>query len=173
MAAANVNVPDILDKAVYAMEEEDVEEDEGTNNEEDEEDDEEEDDEDEDAEDNKEDEEAEDDAEEDRDLLMYSLTVFGYNANTCKAIVAGLNLRVPMDLVSFSDTRVDILAAALLWPHVYRANARIKLPLQSGTTCTSTRCGRPSEFGKAGRSRPISLTRPRSLEPELASMSCA
>jgi hypothetical protein len=77
-------------------------------------------------------EEAEDDAEEDRDLLMYSLMVFGYNASTCEAIVVGLNLRVPMDLVSFSDTRVDILAAALLRRHVYRANARIKLPLTIG-----------------------------------------
>jgi hypothetical protein len=62
----------------------------------------------------------------------YSLTVFGYNASTCEAIVVGLNLRVPIDLVSFSETRVDILAAALLRRHVYQANVRIKLPLAIG-----------------------------------------
>jgi hypothetical protein len=133
MAAANVNVPDILDEALYAMEEEDAEA--GTDDEEAEEveeDDEEEEDEVEDDEDVEEDEEVEDDAEEDRDLLMYSLTVFGYNANTCEAIVDGLNIRVPLDLVSFSDTRVDTLAALLLRRHVYRANARIKIPLTVG-----------------------------------------
>jgi hypothetical protein len=137
MAAANVNVPDILDEALYAMEEDDAEEeDAGTDDEEaegDEEDDEEDEDEVEDVEDVEEDEEeVEDEAEEDRDLLMYSLTVFGYNANTCEAIVDGLNIRVPMDLVSFSDTRLDTLAALLLRRHKYQANARIKLPLTVG-----------------------------------------
>jgi hypothetical protein len=138
MAAANVNVPDILDEALYAMEEEDAEEDAGTDVEEIEED--EEDDEEDEEEDEVEDDEdveevedeAEDEVEEDRDLLMYSLTVFGYNANTCEAIVDGLNIRVPMDLVSFSDSRVDTLAALLLRRHVYRVNARIKLPLTVG-----------------------------------------
>ena len=118
MAAANVNVPDILDEAVAAMEDaEDEEEDEEIEEEEDE---------DEDVED------AEDEAEEDRDLLMYSFAVFGYNARTCEAIVEGLNIRVPADLIRFSDTRVDTLAAALLRRHVYRANAAVKLPLTIG-----------------------------------------
>jgi hypothetical protein len=101
------------------MEEEDAEEDAGTDDEEAEEDEE-------------DDEEVEDDAEEDRDLLMYLLTVFGYNANTCEAIVDGLNIQVPMDLVSFSDTRIDTLAALLLRRHMYRANTRTKLPLTVG-----------------------------------------
>jgi hypothetical protein len=109
-AAANVNVPDILDEAIDAMKEEDVEAEEEEETGEDEETD-------EDVEDTKDDEDiedAEDYAEEDRDLLMYSLTVSGYNASTCKAVVVGLNLRVSMDLVSFSDSRIDTLAAALL-----------------------------------------------------------
>jgi hypothetical protein len=64
MAAANVNVPDILDEAIEAMEEAEVEE------------------EDEDVEEEDEDvEDVEDEAKEDRDLLMYSFAVFGYNAS--------------------------------------------------------------------------------------------
>jgi hypothetical protein len=142
MAAANVNVPDILDGAIEAMQADKVEDDEEEeeavdsgeelDDEEDEENEEADDDEDVEDVDDEDVEEAEDDAEEDRDLLMYSLTVFGYNASTCEAIVVGLNLRVPSDLVSFSDTRVDILAASLLRRHLYRANARIKIPLTVG-----------------------------------------
>jgi hypothetical protein len=92
---------------------------------------------------------------------MYSLTIFGYNANPCEAIVAGLNLRVPMDVVSFSDTRVDILATALLRRHVYRANAR---------TLT---IGDDLHVYKMWATERVWQGRPRSLEPELASISCA
>jgi hypothetical protein len=114
MAAANVNVPEILDEAIE--EEADVEEEDDEDIEEEED----------------EDKDVEDEAEEDRDLLMYSFAVFGYNARTCEAIVEGLNIRVPADLIRFSDTRIDILAAALLKRHVYRANAAVKLPLTIG-----------------------------------------
>jgi hypothetical protein len=146
-AAANVNVPDILDEAIDAMEEEDVEAEEETGEDEET---------DEDVEDTKDDEDlkdAEDYAEEDRDLLMYLLTVFGYNASTCKAVVVGLNLRVSMDLVSFSDSRIDTLAAALL----RRDTETPRVSSQHGNQATAYDRGRLARLqdvgGRAGLAR--------------------
>jgi hypothetical protein len=154
MATANVNVPDILDKAINAMEAEDVEEDEEVDE-------------------DSEDEAAEDDAEEERDLLQYSFSIFGYSANACEVIVVGLNLRVPMDLERFSDTSVVTLAADLLGRHVYRANAVIKLPLTIGDNLHVFKMWATELLWQGVPLTSISLTRWQSFKPELISMSCA
>jgi hypothetical protein len=67
-----------------------------------------------------------------RALMVTSLELFGYNRNTCEAIVSSINLRTPKDLLKYADKDFDNLAANLIRKFPTRANAganAVNIPL--------------------------------------------
>jgi hypothetical protein len=67
-----------------------------------------------------------------RNEMIASLAVFGYNAATRTAIVNALNLREPQQLYAYSDKTLEGFTSALLKRYTFRANNPIVIPLTVG-----------------------------------------